>query len=66
MPLPLKPDENVYVDHQIKYNYSMPAMQAAFDHYNIGFIVSGDRRWISRETIRSCHAGDVGISKPYV
>ena len=66
MPLPLKPNENVYVDHQIKYNYSMPAMQAAFDHYNIGFIVSGDRRWISRETIRSCHAGDVGISKPYV
>lgn len=66
MPLPLKPSENVYVEHLVKFNYSMPTMQAATDHYNIGFIISGDRKWISNEYIRTGHAGDVGISKPYV
>ena len=29
---------NVYIDHNILYNYSMPAMPAVTDHYNIGFL----------------------------
>ena len=30
MPLPLKPGENIYIDHKIKEaSYAMPAMQAA-------------------------------------
>ena len=30
MPLPLKPGENIYIDHKIKEaSYTMPAMQAA-------------------------------------
>ena len=67
MPNPLKPDENVYIDHKIKDGgYSMPIMQAAPDHYTLGYIVSGDRRWISTEVIRTTHAGDCGISKPHV
>lgn len=67
MPHPLKPAENIYIDHLIKDGtYSMPTMQAAPDHYTIGYIVSGDRRWISTETVRSAHAGDCGISKPHV
>lgn len=67
MPLPLKPCENIYIDHQIKEgNYSMPTMQAAPDHYTMGYIVTGDRRWISTETIRTCHGGDCGITKPHV
>jgi len=67
MPLPLKPEENIYIDHQIKEgSYSMPSMQAAPDHYTIGYTVSGDRRWISTERIRTIHAGDAGISRPHV
>ncbi|MDE6663538.1 MAG: AraC family transcriptional regulator [Lachnospiraceae bacterium] len=67
MPLPLKPEENVYIDHLIKDGtYSMPTMQAASDHYAIGYIVSGDRRWISTEMIRTTHGGDAAISKPHV
>lgn len=67
MPYPLKPGENIYIDHQVKDGkYSMPAMQAAPDHYTLGYIVSGDRRWISTETIRTTHAGDCGIAKPHV
>lgn len=50
MPLPLKPGENIYIDHKIKEaSYTMPAMQAAHDHYTIGYMVSGDRRWIATD-----------------
>lgn len=67
MPLPLNPGENIYIDHQIKDgNYSMPTMQAAPDHYTMGYIVTGDRRWISTEAIRTTHAGDCGITKPHM
>lgn len=67
MPLPLKPEENIYIDHKIlDGTYSMPTMQAASDHYTIGYMVSGDRRWISTKAIRTSHAGDAGISKPHV
>ena len=67
MPLPLNPGENVYIDHLIKDGtYSMPTMQAASDHYSIAYIVSGDRRWISNEVIRTTHGGDTSISKPHV
>lgn len=35
MPLPLKPGENIYIDHKIKEaSYAMPAMQAAHDTTN--------------------------------
>lgn len=64
MPLPLKPGENIYIDHKIKEaSYAMPAMQAAHDHYTIGYMVSCDRRWIATDNIRVCHAGDFGIAK---
>ena len=66
MPLPLLPHENVYIDYKVLFNYSMPAMQAATDHYNIGFIVSGDRRWLSKDCVRTGHSGDIGITKPRV
>lgn len=67
MPLPLKPGENIYIDHKIKEaSYAMPAMQAAHDHYTIGYMVSGDRKWIATDNIRVCHAGDFGIAKPEV
>ena len=44
----------------------MPHMQAASDHYMLGYLVSGDRKWFSYENIKIAHSGDVGISKPNV
>ena len=65
MPNPLKPDENVYIDHKIKDGgYSMPTMQAAPDHYTLGYIVSGDRRWISTEVIRLPTLATVALVNP--
>lgn len=67
MPLPLKPEENIYIDHIVKKSdYIMPSMQAATDHYTIGYIVTGDRRWVATDNVRICHSGDFGIAKPNV
>ncbi|MCD7835501.1 MAG: hypothetical protein LUG83_02360, partial [Lachnospiraceae bacterium] len=41
-------------------------MQTVPDHYTIGYIVFGDRRWISTECIKTTHGGDCGISKPHI
>lgn len=62
MPLPLKPGENIYIDHKIKEaSYAMPAMQAAHDHYTIGYMVSGDRRWIATDNIRYATLAILGL-----
>lgn len=67
MPIPLSSNEIIHVDHKIKEaSYSMPHMQAASDHYMLGYLVSGDRKWFSYENIKIAHFGDVGISKPNV
>lgn len=67
MPFPLKSDESIYVEHKIKDgSYSMPTMQAATDHYTMGYLVKGDRKWLSYERIGIAHSGDVGINKPNV
>lgn len=44
----------------------MPSMQAAPDHYTMGYTVSGDRLFISTERIRKIHGGDSGIFKPHI
>ena len=50
MPIPLSSNEIIHVDHKIKEaSYSMPHMQAASDHYMLGYLVSGDRKWFSYE-----------------
>lgn len=67
MPIPLKPGERIYVDRQLKCSdYAMPSLEAAFDHYAIGFLVSGDRKFFSYETIQIAHAGNVGICRPNI
>ena len=67
MPTPLKPNELIYVDRKQKpADYAMPSMQAAFDHYSLGYLVSGDRKWFSYEKILAAHPGCLGITKPNV
>ncbi len=67
MPIPLKPNEIIYVERKVKpSDYAMPSMEAAFDHYSLGLQISGDRKWFSYETIQIAHAGNVSIRKPNV
>lgn len=67
MPTPLKPGELIQVGYALRpSDYAMPAMQAAYDHYSIGYMVSGDRKWFSYETIQIGHSGCVSIRKPNI
>lgn len=63
MPKPLPPNIDVYVDRKcLPGSYSMPSMEAAFDHYSIGFQISGIRKWFSYEKVEVLCPGDVGLS----
>ncbi len=55
----------------IKYNtrpsdYRMRSMQMATDHYNIGYIISGDRRTITPTQSYDYHSGDVAMAPPFL
>lgn len=44
----------------------MPSMEMATDHYDISYIISGDREVITPLQSFSYHAGDVAFGAPYV
>lgn len=47
-------------------DYRMQTMQMATDHYNIGYVISGDRRTITPTQSYDYHAGDVAMAPPFL
>lgn len=47
-------------------DYRMQPMQMATDHYNIGYVISGDRRTITPMQSYDYHAGDVAMAPPFL
>ena len=47
-------------------DYEMPTMEAATDHYNIGYLISGSRITITPNTTYTQHPGYVGTLAPFV
>lgn len=67
MPIKIPEGQNIVVSFRsLPGNYQMPAMEVATDHYNIGFIVSGDRRTITPTQSYTYRAGDVSMMAPFV
>lgn len=67
MAKPLPNNTNILVERICtKEPYSMPAMEMATDHYNIGYIISGDRKSMTFHCSYTYHAGDVALMPPYV
>lgn len=67
MPTPLKPGTHIAISHSSYPAYfSMPSMDIATDHYNIGFTICGDRKTITPTCSFSYHAGDVTLLPPYI
>lgn len=67
MPRPLPEGQHITVERNLRpANFSMPSLEMATDHYNIGFVVSGDRRAITPLQSYCYHAGDVAMSPPFV
>ncbi len=67
MAKPLPINTNIYVE-KICTNatYVMPTMEMAEDHYNISYIISGDRKCITFHCSFDFHAGDVALMTPYI
>lgn len=67
MPIKIPEGQNIVVSFRdMPANYQMPAMEVATDHYNIGYIVSGDRRTITPTQSYTYRAGDVSMVAPFV
>lgn len=67
MPTPLKPGEDVYIDYkELPGSYAMPTMEAARDHYAMGYSLSGDRKYFTHEKIYYAHGETIGFALPNV
>lgn len=67
MPDPLLSTCGFHIERREKTSdYAMPLMSAAFDHYTISYLISGDRETTTPKCIYSTHTGDVGLAPPYL
>lgn len=67
MPSPLRPGENIYIDYkELPGSYAMPTMEAARDHYAIGFNLGGDRKYFTHDRIHYAHGKTIGFALPNV
>jgi len=67
MPLPLLPQQNFYIAHRVlPADYMMPSLEAATDHYGMGYIISGDRFTITPKYTYYHRKGELGTMPPYL
>lgn len=67
MPIKIPDGQNIIVSFRnLPGEYKMPSMEMATDHYNIGYLVSGDRRTITPTQSYTYRAGDVSMVPPFV
>lgn len=67
MAIPMAEEQQIYVAYRIlPGDYCMPSMEMATDHYNIGYILSGDRLTVTPLQTYSYHAGDVALMPPHI
>ena len=67
MPAPLQEGTQIYIEHKkMGISYSMPVMEMAMDYYEIGYIISGDRKTITPTDTYYASAGTVGLTPPFV
>ena len=67
MPAPMQEGTGIYVERKmLGVSYSMPAMGMTKDYYEVGYIISGDRKTITPTNIYYCGAGSVGFTPPYI
>lgn len=67
MPTPLKPGEDIYIDYkELPGSYAMPTMEAARDHYAIGYNLGGDRKYFTHTKIYYAHGETIGFALPHI
>lgn len=66
MPIPIPKDKQITVERKVfPAGYNMPNHVMSTDHYNIRYIVTGDRRTISPTESFSYHSGNVVMTPLY-
>lgn len=67
MPHPLPANTNFYIERKcLASNYAMQTLEASSEHYEIGYMISGDRLMITPTCSYTLHAGDVGTMPPFI
>lgn len=67
MPKPLPENCHFYIERKLRASeYQMPGLEAATDHYAIGYSVSGDRIFITPTTTYTLYSGEVGTIPPFL
>lgn len=67
MPFPLPADTSFHISKRsLDSDYAMPTLQAASDHYEIGYLISGDRLTITPGCSYTTGAGSVGTMPPFL
>ena len=67
MAIPMKEGTHIYVERKmLGVSYAMPTMQMTKDYYEVGYIISGDRKTVTPTEIYYCGAGSVGFTHPYI
>lgn len=67
MPRPMQEGTRIYVERKmLGVSYSMPTMGMARDYYEVGYIISGDRKTITPTKTYYFGAGSVGFNPPYI
>lgn len=67
MAIPMRKGTRIYVERKmLGVSYSMPTMEMTKDYYEVGYIISGDRKTITPTETYYCGAGSVGFTPPYI
>lgn len=66
MPIPIPEGKQITVQKNIyPHDFCMQSMEITSSHYDINYVVTGDRKMITPTQSYSYHAGDVSIGEPY-
>ena len=67
MPKPLPDNCHFYIERKLRSSeYQMPGLEAATNHYEMGYSVSGDRLFITPTATYTLHAAEIGTIPPYL
>lgn len=67
MPIPIPNGKQIIIQKNTRLGqYCMPSMEISTDHYDISYIISGDRKVITPLKSYSYHKGDIAMGIPYL
>ncbi len=67
MPMPIPKGQQITVQRNTRSSdYCMPSMEISTDHYDISYIISGDRKSITPLKSFNYHTGDVAMGVPFL